>query len=45
MITMRAFLLGIVAAAVIAVGAAFVLNSGYLPNSASSVFSTTGVRI
>ncbi len=42
---MRAFLLGIAAATVIAVGAFFVLNSGYLPNSASSVFSTTGVRI
>ena len=42
---MRSFLLGIVAAAVIAVGAAIALNSGYLPNSASSVFTTTGVRI
>jgi hypothetical protein len=42
---MRAFLLGVVAAIVVAVGAAFLLNAGYLPNSASSVFTTTGVRI
>jgi hypothetical protein len=42
---MRAFLLACLAAVVIAVGAAYVLNSGYLPNAASSVFTTTGVRI
>jgi hypothetical protein len=42
---MRAFLLGVVAALLLAVGAAVVLNSGYLPNSASTVFTTTGVRI
>jgi hypothetical protein len=42
---MRAFLLACLATVVLAVGAAFVLNSGYLPNSASAAFSTTGVRI
>jgi hypothetical protein len=42
---MRAFLLGVVAAVVLAISAAVVLDSGYLPNSASSVFSTTAVRI
>jgi hypothetical protein len=42
---MRAFLMACLAAVVIAAGAAYVLNSGYLPNAASSVFTTTGVRI
>ena len=42
---MRAFLLACLAAVVVAVGAAYVLNSGYLPNAASSVFTTTAVRI
>jgi hypothetical protein len=42
---MRAFLLACVASIVLAAGAAFVLNSGYLPNAVSTVFSTTGVRI
>jgi hypothetical protein len=42
---MRAFLLACLVAVVIGAGAAYVLNSGYLPNAASSVFTTTGVRI
>jgi hypothetical protein len=42
---MRAFLLACLAAVVLAVGAAYVLNSDYLPNAASSVFTTKGVRI
>jgi hypothetical protein len=42
---MRAFLVACLAAALIATGAAYVLNSGYLPNASSSVFSTQGVRI
>jgi hypothetical protein len=45
MITMRAFLLACLAAVLIAVGAALVLNSSYVPDSASSVFSTPAVRI
>ena len=42
---MRAFLLGCAAAVVLAVGAAYALNSGYLPNASSAVFSTNGVRL
>jgi hypothetical protein len=42
---MRAFLMGLVIALAIASAAAAVLNSGILPNTASGVFSTTGVRI
>jgi hypothetical protein len=42
---MRAFLVACAAAIVIAIGAAYALNSGYIPDSASSVFSTPGVRI
>jgi hypothetical protein len=42
---MRAFLMGFVVALVVASAAAAVLNSGILPNTSSSVFSTTGVRI
>lgn len=42
---MRAFLVACLAAVVIAVGAYAVLNSGYVKNSASSVFSTQGTRL
>jgi len=42
---MRAFLLACLAAVLVGAGAAVVLNSGYLPNAASTVFSTQGVRI
>jgi hypothetical protein len=42
---MRAFLIACLAAVLIATGAAFVLNNNYIPNSASTVFSTQGVRI
>jgi len=42
---MRTFLAAVLAAILIAVGAAVVLNSSYLQDSASSVFSTTGTRI
>jgi hypothetical protein len=42
---MRAFLLAVLAAVVLGVGAAYVLNSSYLPDEASTVFTTTGVRI
>jgi hypothetical protein len=42
---MRAFLAACLVAILIAVGAAIVLNGGYVPDSASSVFSTEGVRI
>jgi hypothetical protein len=42
---MRAFLLACVASLLLAAGAAFALNSGYLPNAVSTVFSTTSVRI
>jgi hypothetical protein len=42
---MRVFLLACLVAVVIGAGAAYVLNSGYLPNAASSVFTTTSVRI
>jgi hypothetical protein len=42
---MRAFLLACLATVVLGVGAALVLNSGYLPNAASSVFTTKSVRI
>jgi hypothetical protein len=42
---MRAFLLACLATVLLGAGAALVLNSGYLPNAASAVFSTTGVRI
>jgi hypothetical protein len=45
MVIMRTFLVACLTAIVIAAGAAFVLNSGYVPNSSSSVFSTQGVRI
>jgi hypothetical protein len=41
---MASFLMGVVAAVVIAVGAAVVLN-GYVPDAASTAFSTQGVRI
>jgi hypothetical protein len=42
---MRAFLLACIAAAALGAGAAYVLNSGYLPDAVTTVFSTTGVRI
>jgi hypothetical protein len=42
---MRAFLLACVATVLVAACAAYVLNSGFLPNAVSTVFSTTGVRI
>jgi hypothetical protein len=42
---MRAFLVACLAAIAMAVGAAYVLNSGYVPDSAAAVFSTPGVRI
>jgi uncharacterized membrane protein len=42
---MRAFLLACLATVLLGVGAALVLNSGYLPNSASAVFTTPGVRL
>jgi hypothetical protein len=42
---MRVFLLSCLAAVMLAAGAAYILNSGLLPNAASTVFSTTGVRI
>jgi hypothetical protein len=42
---MRVFLLACLAAVLLGVGAAYVLNNGYIPNAASTVFSTTGVRI
>jgi hypothetical protein len=41
---MGSFLMGVVAAVLIAVCAAVVLNS-YLPDAASTAFSTQGVRI
>ncbi|MFZ1102372.1 MAG: hypothetical protein WAN86_05920 [Hyphomicrobiaceae bacterium] len=42
---MRAFSLACLAAIVLGVGAALVLNSGFLPNAVSSVFTTESVRI
>jgi hypothetical protein len=42
---MRVFLLACLAAVLLGGGAAYVLNSGYLPNASSTVFTTTGVRI
>ena len=42
---MRVFLLACVVAVLIGAGAAYVLNSDYLPNASSTVFSTQGVRI
>jgi hypothetical protein len=42
---MRAFLVACLVAVLLGAGAAYVLNSGYLPNAASTVFSTQRVRI
>jgi hypothetical protein len=42
---MRAFLVGCLAAIVLAIGAYAVLNSGYVRDAASTYFSTSGVRI
>lgn len=44
-VIMRTFLVACLAAVLIAAGAAVVLNSSYVPDSASQVFSTQGVRI
>lgn len=41
---MRAFLFAVIAAMIVAAGAAIILNS-YVPDAASRVFSTEGVRI
>jgi hypothetical protein len=42
---MRAFILACLAAVVLGGVAAYVLNSGYLPDEASAVFVTRGARI
>jgi hypothetical protein len=42
---MRVFLLACVVAVLLGAGAAYVLNSGYIPNASSTVFSTQSVRI
>jgi hypothetical protein len=42
---MRVFLLACLVAVLLGAGAAYVLNSGYLPNAASTVFTTQSVRI
>jgi hypothetical protein len=42
---MRAFLAGCTVAVLIAVGAAAVLTSRYVPDSVADVFSTQGVRL
>ena len=42
---MRAFLLACLAAIVLGVGAALVLNSGAVPDTVSSVFTPKSVRI
>jgi hypothetical protein len=42
---MRAFLLACLAAIVLAAVAAYALNSGYIHNASSSVFTTESVRI
>jgi hypothetical protein len=42
---MRTFVVACIVAVLLAVGAAAVLNSNYVPNASSSVFSTQGVRI
>jgi hypothetical protein len=42
---MRVFLLACLMAAALGVGAAYVLNSGVVPNASQNVFSTSGVRI
>jgi hypothetical protein len=44
-VIVRIFLIACLAAIAIAGGAAYVLNSGYVPNASSTVFSTSGVRI
>ena len=45
MLAMRVFLAACASAVLIAVGAAAVLKSSYVPDSASNVFSTQGVRL
>lgn len=42
---MRVFLLACLVAVFLGASAAYVLNSGFIPNAASNVFTTTGVRI
>ena len=42
---MRTFFVACAAAVLIAVGAAYFLNSGYVPDAASSVFATSATRI
>jgi len=42
---MRVFLLSSLVAILLATGAAFILNSAYVPSSASEAFSTQGARI
>lgn len=42
---MRAFLLACLVAIVLAVGWAYVLNSGYIHNASSTTFTTESVRI
>jgi hypothetical protein len=42
---MRTFLVAVLAALFLAAASAAVLNSHYVPNSSSAVFSTPGVRI
>lgn len=42
---MRVFLLACLVAVVLGVAAAYLLNSGYLPNEASAVFTTRGVHL
>jgi hypothetical protein len=42
---MRAFLVACLATVLLGAVAAYLLNSGYLPDSASTVFTTKSVRI
>ena len=42
---MRAFLFACLATVLLGAGAAYLLNSGYFPNAASTVFTTQSVRI
>jgi hypothetical protein len=42
---MRVFLLSCLAAILVAVGAAALLNSHYVPSASSEAFSTQGTRI
>jgi hypothetical protein len=42
---MRTFFVACLAAVLLAAAAAVILNSGYVPNSSATAFSTQGVRI